>query len=73
MRGVACVIPGTLSVKGETSELISEVTGGPGWGWGVSGIFTVEIKQLSVVSYYSQLDATVSRGDSPGSPSLFSV
>ena len=40
MRGVACVIPGTLEIEGRkrASELISEVTGGPGRGGGVEYI-----------------------------------
>lgn len=33
MRGVPCVIPGSLEIEGrkKASELISEVTGDPGW------------------------------------------
>lgn len=36
MRGVACVIPGTLEIEGRkrASELISEVTGDPEWARG---------------------------------------
>lgn len=46
MRGVPCVIPGTLEIEGrkKASELISEVTRDPGWrGEGWQCISTAEV------------------------------
>lgn len=50
MRGVACVIPGTLEIEGRkrASELISEVTGDrSGRGAGVKYVFLAEEQSLS--------------------------
>lgn len=52
MRGVACVIPGTLEIEGRkrASELISEVTGDPGR-VGASRIFHGRGRCTQSVSY----------------------